>query len=172
MLLCKLSLHGTQFTDTPPLENECYLKDISVATRVDTSYPSPKSWKDAYSWRSSAGSHYIEKFSYFLMCIVVCISSLQHPLIFFFTYWVKTWVPNADLGDKIFWMKQQQSAAFGDLYQCASALNEYLSSSFGCSVNLSPTHWCFHCYSNAEKLRKWTTDIQDFAVQSRVTLGT
>lgn len=56
---------------------------------------------------------------------------------FFFTYWIKTWVPNADLGDKVFWIKQQQSAAFGDLYQCTDTLNEYLSSSFWFSVNLS-----------------------------------
>lgn len=43
VLLCKLSLHDTQFTDTFPLENERYLKDFSVAARVDTSYPHPKS---------------------------------------------------------------------------------------------------------------------------------
>lgn len=39
-------------------------------------------------------------------------------------------VPNADIGDKIFWIKQQQSAAFHDPYQWTHALNEYLASSF------------------------------------------
>jgi len=43
VLLCKLSLHDTQFTDTLPLENERSLKDFSVAARVGTSYSHPKS---------------------------------------------------------------------------------------------------------------------------------
>lgn len=32
-----LPLHNTQFTDTLPLENQCYLKEFSVAARVDIS---------------------------------------------------------------------------------------------------------------------------------------
>lgn len=92
----------------------------------------------------------------FLMCMVMYIFSIN--LFFFFSsaYWIKTWVPNADLGDEIFWIKQQQSAAFDDLYEHTSALSEYLSSSFRCSINLSADTLMLSLLLHTEKLRKLT----------------
>lgn len=55
VLLCKLSLHDTQFTDTLPLENERALKGFSVAARGIPLDHILNHYK--ILWSSSAGSH-------------------------------------------------------------------------------------------------------------------